>query len=122
MSLDAAATGEVTAAGANTTEASPNDQRPSLFMPQAQILGHRMASYGSRKTRMSAAMRRCSDLEVYYYGLEGHGWRIPKRTTPRHMLRVPQKLTTQSSDDQSDRGTTSSSNRPQCHAEFHGLT
>lgn len=39
------------------------------------------------------------DLDIFYHGLVGDGWRIPKWTRPRNMLRVPQRLRRGASED-----------------------
>lgn len=38
------------------------------------------------------------DLDIFYHGLMGDGWRIPKWTRPRNTLRVPQRLRTGASE------------------------
>lgn len=39
------------------------------------------------------------DLDIFYHGLVGDGWRIPRWTRPRNMLRVPQRLRRGASED-----------------------
>lgn len=64
------------------------------------------------------------DLDVFYHGLTGNGWRVPKGTKPRNMLRTPMRLK-----DESREGSTSTSKprrpaprgRSVPHAEAHGV-
>ena len=64
------------------------------------------------------------DLDVFYHGLTGNGWRVPKWTRPRNMLRTPRRLRGES---QEGSTSTSSSPRPTprgrsvSHAEAHGV-
>ena len=39
------------------------------------------------------------DMDIFYHGLVGDGWRIPKWTRPRNMLRVPPRLRRGASED-----------------------
>lgn len=64
------------------------------------------------------------DMDVFYHGLSGNGWRVPKGTRPRNMLRTPERLR-----DESREGSTSMANaarptlrgRSVSHAEAHGV-
>lgn len=62
------------------------------------------------------------DLDVFYHGLTGNGWQVPKWTRPRNMLRKPRSLKKKREKD-----STSSPPRPRprgrtvSHAEAHGV-
>lgn len=56
------------------------------------------------------------DLDVFYHGLTGNGWRVPKWTRPRNMLRTPRKLKAESRE-----GSTSASSSPRPVARGHSV-